>query len=104
MRSVAAVAALPGFATERSRQEFAMTDYVDIAIPANAMAAAEALGLKVQRSITNGTWIRHLSRDEAEIAIECLRDCGFTARMRDNASVDGAPAYGAAVEQHPRSR
>ena len=62
-----------------------MTDLVDIAIPANAQAAAEALGLKVDRSITNGTWVRGVPRDEAEIAVECLRDYGFSARIRDSA-------------------
>jgi hypothetical protein len=62
-----------------------VTDFVDIAIPANARAAAEALGLKVHRSITHGTWVRGMPRDEAEIAIACLRDAGFTARLRDSA-------------------
>lgn len=69
-----------------------MTDLVDIAIPATAVAAAEALGLEVQHSITNGTWIRRLTRDEAEIAIACLRDCGFTARIRHSATADGNAA------------
>ena len=63
-----------------------MGDLVDIAIPANAQAAAEALGLKVDRSITNGTWVRHLPREEAEIAVECLRDYGVCARIADLAS------------------
>jgi hypothetical protein len=58
-----------------------VTDLVDIAIPANARAAAEALGLKVYRSVTAGASIRQLPRDEAEIAIECLRDAGYTARI-----------------------
>jgi len=58
-----------------------MRDLVDIAIPANAQSAAEALGLKVHRSVTTGARIRAIPRDDAEIAIECLRDWGFTARI-----------------------
>ncbi len=65
-----------------------MADLVDIAIPANAQAAAEALGLKVDRSITNGTWVRQLPREEAEIAVECLRDYGVSARIVDDAARD----------------
>jgi hypothetical protein len=68
-----------------------MSDFVDMAIPANARAAAESMGLTVQRSMTHGTWIRRLSRDEAEIAAECLRDFGFTARIVDNASETERP-------------
>jgi hydrogenase maturation factor len=66
--------------------EIQVGDLVDIAIPANAQAAAEALGLKVDRSITNGTWVRGVPREEAEIAVECLRDYGFSARIVDNAA------------------
>jgi hypothetical protein len=44
------------------------------------------MGLTVQRSMTSGAWVRRLSRDEAEIAVECLRDFGFSARIMDNAS------------------
>ncbi|HEY7298549.1 MAG TPA: hypothetical protein VH684_11490 [Xanthobacteraceae bacterium] len=62
-----------------------MTDLVDIAIPFNARAAAEALGLKVERCITNGSWVRRLPRDEAEIVAACLSDYGFTVRIRDKA-------------------
>ena len=62
-----------------------MADLVDIAIPANAQAPAEALGLKVQRSLTNGAWVRGVPRDEAEIAVECLRDYGVSARIQDSA-------------------
>jgi hypothetical protein len=58
-----------------------MRDLVDIAIPAAAQSAAEALGLKVARSVTTGTRVRGIPRDEAEIAIECLRDWGFSARI-----------------------
>ncbi len=58
-----------------------MADIVDIAIPANAQAAAEALGLVVSRSVTDGARVRRIARDEAEIAIACLRDYGFAARI-----------------------
>ena len=58
-----------------------MADIVDIAIPAKAQAAAEALGLVVSRSVTDGTRVRRVTRDEAEIAIACLRDYGFAARI-----------------------
>lgn len=62
-----------------------MADLVDIAIPAKAQSAAEGMGLTVQRSVTSGAWVRRLPRDEAEIAIECLRDFGFSARIVDDA-------------------
>ena len=62
-----------------------MADLVDIVIPANAQAAAEALGLKVHRSVTSGARVRQIPRDEAEIAVECLRDWGFTARIIEDA-------------------
>lgn len=58
-----------------------MSDLVDIAIPANAQAAAESLGLSVSRSVTSGARIRQIARDDAEIAIACLRDYGFAARI-----------------------
>jgi len=58
-----------------------MSDLVDIAIPANAQSAAEALGLRVSRSVTSGVRVRGISREDAEIAIECLRDWGFSARI-----------------------
>ena len=51
-----------------------MADLVDLAIPASAQAAAEALGLKVHRSVTSGARVRRIPREEAEIALECLRD------------------------------
>jgi hypothetical protein len=63
-----------------------MTDLVDIAIPASAQATAEALGLRVQRSVTSGARVRRIPRDEAELAIEYLREWGFAARI-----VEGAP-------------
>jgi hydrogenase maturation factor len=62
-----------------------MSDLVDIAIPANAQAATEALGLKVSRSVTSGARVRQIPREDAEIAIECLRDWGFAARIVDDA-------------------
>jgi hypothetical protein len=58
-----------------------MADLVDLAIPANAQAAAEALGLKVQRSVTSGARVRQIPREEAEIAVECLRDWEISARI-----------------------
>ena len=62
-----------------------MADLVDIVIPANAQAAAEVLGLKVHRSVTSGARVRQIPHDEAEIAVECLRDWGFSARILENA-------------------
>jgi hypothetical protein len=61
-----------------------MVDLVDIAIPAGAQAAVEALGLKVQRSVTSGARVRQIPRDEAELAIEYLRDWGFSARILEH--------------------
>jgi hypothetical protein len=61
--------------------EIRMRDLVDMAIPANAQAAAEALGLRVSRSVTSGARVRQIPREDAEIAIECLRDWGFSARI-----------------------
>jgi hypothetical protein len=58
-----------------------MADLVDLAIPAAAQAATEALGLKVERSVTSGARVCQIPREEAEIAIECLRDWGISARI-----------------------
>lgn len=58
-----------------------MADLVDIAIPSNAKLAAEALGLEVRHSVTRGARVRQIPRHEAEIAVECLRDWGFSARI-----------------------
>jgi hypothetical protein len=58
-----------------------VSDLVDIAIPSNAKAATEALGLKVHHSVTSGARVHQIPREEAEIAIECLRDWGFSARI-----------------------
>jgi hypothetical protein len=43
-----------------------MADLVDLAIPANAQAAAEALGLKVERSVTSGARVRQIPREERD--------------------------------------
>ena len=64
--------------------EIRMADLVDLAIPANAQAAAEALGLKVHRSVTSGARVRQIPREEAEIALECLRDWGISARILED--------------------
>ena len=69
-----------------------MTDLVDIAIPAAAQAAAESLGLKVTRSVTSGARIRRIPREDAEIAIACLSDWGFSARIVNE---DQAPSAAA---------
>jgi hypothetical protein len=61
-----------------------MSDFVDIAIPVTAVAAAESLGVKVHRSITTGATIRHVPHDEAEIVLACLQDCGFSARILEH--------------------
>ena len=58
-----------------------MVDLVDIAIPAAAQAAAEGLGLAVQRTVTSGARVRQIPRDEAELVIEYLREWGFSARI-----------------------
>jgi len=62
-----------------------MVDLVDIAIPTNAQAAAESLGLTVSRSVTTGTRIRQIPREDAEIAVACLCDWGFSARILEEA-------------------
>ena len=63
-----------------------MADLVDLAIPANAHAAAEALGLTVHRDVATGSRVRQIPREEAEIAVECLRDWGIAARILDDPS------------------
>jgi hypothetical protein len=65
-----------------------MADLVDIVIPANGQTAAEALGLKVHRSVTTGARVRQIPREEAEIAVECLRDWGVSARIVEQAPRD----------------
>ena len=69
-----------------------MGGLVDIAIPANAQAAAEALGLKVFRSVTSGARVRQIPREDEEIAVECLRDWGFTARIIEDAPRPEGPS------------
>ena len=69
-----------------------MVDLVDIAIPFNARTAAEALGLQVHHSVTDGARVQQIPRDEAEIAVECFRDWGFPARI-----VESGPG----VNRHP---
>ena len=66
--------------------EIRVADLVDLAIPANAQAAGEALGLKVQRDVTTGSRVRQMPREEAEIAVERLRDWGIAARILDDPS------------------
>jgi hypothetical protein len=70
-------------------EEVHMADLVDIAIPAGAQATAEALGLKVQRSVLSGARVRQIPRDEAELAIAYLREWGFSARILEHTPEDG---------------
>ena len=69
-----------------------MVDLVDIAIPSNAKVAAEALGLEVHHSVTSGARVRQIPRDQAEIAVECLRDWGFSARILETTPRGGPPS------------
>ena len=73
-----------------------MTDLVDIAIPSSSQAAAESLGLKVERNVTTGARVRRIPREEAEIAIDCLRDLGVVARIVEDTSSSLAPVGPAA--------
>jgi hypothetical protein len=66
-----------------------MGDLVDVAIPADAQTAAESLGLRVSRSVTIGVRIRQIPREDAEIAVECLRDWGFVARILEGGNASG---------------
>jgi hypothetical protein len=61
---------------------------VDVVLPVNGQPAAESLGLKVERSVTTGARIRQIPRDEADIAVECLRDWGIFARIVEGPSQD----------------
>ena len=74
----------PKFSDQIRDGEIRVADLVDLAIPTNAQAVAEALGLKVQRSVTSGARVRQIPRDEAEIAVECLRDWGISARILED--------------------
>ena len=67
------------------RREIPRGGLVDIVIPANAQAATEALGLTVSRSVTSGARVRQIPREDAEIAVACLSDWGFTARILEDA-------------------
>jgi hypothetical protein len=69
--------------------EIRMSDLVDIAIPVNAQAVAESLGLVVSRSVTDGARVRRITRDEAEIAVACLHDYGVAARIIDTTPPNG---------------
>lgn len=69
-----------------------MSDLVDIAIPTQAQVAAESLGLRVVRNITTGAWVRRIPREEAEIAVACLRDWGIAARIVEDEPRDDPPA------------
>jgi hypothetical protein len=71
-----------------------MNDLVDVVIPASAQEAAEALGLKVSRSVTSGVRIRQIAREDAEIALECLRDWGFAARIMETAAEGNGASEG----------
>lgn len=73
-----------------------MADLVDIAIPAGAQAAAEAFGLRVQRSVTSGLRIRQIPRDEAELVLEYLAEWGFAARILEQPPGSGPGARQAA--------
>jgi hydrogenase maturation factor len=71
-----------------------MSGLVDIVIPSSAQAAAEALGLKVSRSVTSGVRIRQIPQEDAEIALECLRDWGFAARIMETATAGESVSEG----------
>jgi len=73
-----------------------MADLVDIALPTAAQAAAETLGLTAQRSVTSGARVRNIPRDEAELAIEYLREWGFAARILEHPPADEPSAARAA--------
>lgn len=94
-QSVDAVAAARHFETSRTG-EVHIADLVDIALPAAAQATAEAFGLVVQRSVTSGARVRDVRRDEAELAIEYLREWGFAARIVEHTPGDGPGAARAA--------
>jgi hypothetical protein len=66
--------------------EISMADLVDLDLPAISQAAAEALGLKVHRDVTTRSRVRQISHEEAEIAVECLREWGIAARIVEASS------------------
>jgi hypothetical protein len=73
-----------------------MADLVDIALPVVARDAAETLGLTVHHSVTRGARVRDIPRDEAELAVEYLREWGFAARILEHNSGDESGATRAA--------
>jgi hypothetical protein len=81
----------PQSITQIREVEIRMADLVDLALPANGLAAADALGLKVRHDVTTGSRMRQITREEAEIAVECLRDWGIAARIVDDASGNPRP-------------
>ena len=88
------------FSNDIQEGEIRMADLVDIVIPANGQKAAEALGLKVHRSVTSGARVCQIPREEAEIAIECLRDWGISARIVENVPpVEPASERGATLAE-----
>ena len=95
LQSAGAVAAPRHSGTSRTG-EVQIADLVDIALPAAAQATAEGLGLVVQRSVTSGARVRDVRRDEAELAIEYLREWGFAARIVEHTPEDGPGAVRAA--------
>ena len=95
----------PKFSDQIRDGEIRVADLVDLAIPTNAQAAAEALGLKVQRSVTSGARVRQIPRDEAEIAVECLRDWGISARILEDTPRSERPVeYDATPARWSRQR
>jgi hydrogenase maturation factor len=87
----------PKFFDQVRDVEIRMADLVDLAIPADAQAAAEALGLEVHRSVTSGALVRQIPREEAEIAVECLRDWGISARILEDVPRSERPAQDGAA-------
>ena len=73
-----------------------MADLVDVAIPANALAAAQQIGLIVHRSVINGLRVRQIPRDEAELVVDYLREWGYAARILEHSPEDKPSAARAA--------
>ena len=67
-----------------------MCDLVDIVIPAAAQSAAETLEPKGPAAYP-GVRVRRISREDAEIAVECLCDWGFSVRITDPSSGGEGP-------------
>jgi hypothetical protein len=79
-----------------------MSELVDVAIPADAQKVAESLGLKVVHNVTSGTWVRRIPRDEAEVAVQCLRDWGIAARIVTREPPPAPNARRAAQRRQPK--